>query len=389
MKTLVIISTFVLLVFGSLSMAQPYQIFLDLAILNLNAQYFPLGNLDFANTGSSQNYFNIQIRNDESISFNMKLRMQIRYNTDIIATGISNEFVLPPNGVTYLLTSQQLAQGVAMVDGQPIQLGDYDVDFGAVQNLQNQALQTGVAPAGTYEFILTAVDPNNQQIIIATDPIGGNNILTITNPTYIELLFPGNSVSDPSIMEINTTTPYAQWQTDVQPGINPVTGEPYADYDIFFYQKFPGDVSVQDVLNHPPVLQVEGYPDNFLQYPPSSVGGPGFLTVRPLEAGNTYYWFVRSNIPGPTGNSTIESDVFRFKIADLAQASTNAQQILAILQQLLGTNYAQVLTTLTVQGFDPNGTISLDGQSGDINTLLDVANKVASGQLSIEDVQVY
>jgi hypothetical protein len=381
MKILTIILTIVLLIFSSLSMAQPYQIFLDLAILNLNAQFFPIGDLDFANTGLTHNYFNIQIRNDESIPFNMKLKMEIRYNSDIIATGISNVFILPPNGVTYLLTSQQLAQGVAMVDGQSIQLGNYDVDFGAVQNLQNQALQTGVAPSGTYEFILTAVDPNNQQIIIATDPIGGNNILTITNPTYVELLFPGNSVSDPSIMEINTTTPYAQWQTDVPPG--------NASYDILFYQKFVGDVSVQDVLNHPPVLQVEGYPNNFLQYPPSTTGGPGFIVVRPLEAGNTYYWLVRSNIQGPTETQTIESDVFRFRIADLAQANTNAQQILAILQQLLGTNYAQVLTTLTVQGFDPNGTISLDGQSGDINTLLDVANKVASGQLSIEDVQVY
>jgi len=388
MKTITIMTILLLILLCSFSYAQ-IDIF-DLEILNANAQYFPLGDLDFTNTGMVNNYFIIRMRNGTGgAPINMRLKMEILYNGNLIATGISNGFVLPADGVTYSLTSQQLALGTAMVNGQPIELGDYDVDFDAVENLQNQAIETGAAPSGTYDFILTGIDPNNQTIIIVTDTFGGNNSITITNPTYIELLFPGNSVSDPVIMEINTTTPYGQWQTDVQPGINPMTGEPYANYDIFFYQKYLGDISVQDVLNHPPVLQVEEYPYNFLQYPPSTTAGPQFIIVRPLEAGNTYYWFVRSNIPGPTGTLTIESDVFRFRIADLAQAGSNAQQIIAVLQQLLGSNYAQVLTTLTEQGFDPNGDISLDGQSGDMNTLINIANQVVSGQLNIEDVQIY
>lgn len=378
MKALTILTILLLIMFCSFSYAQ-ITIF-DLEILNANAQYFPLGDLDFTNTGLVTNYFIIRMQNGTAgVPINLRLKMDILYNGNLIATGISNSFILPADGVTYSLTSQQLAQGNAMVSGQPIQLGDYDVDLDVVENLQNQAIQTGAAPSGTYEFILTGIDANNQPII--TDLLGGNNILIITNPTYIILVIPGNSVNDPVIIEIATLYPYLQWQTDVQPGI--------ASYDIFVYQKYPGDVSTQDVLNHPPMLQVESYPNNFLQYPTDTSPTGQFITVRPLEAGNTYYWFVRSNIQGPTGTITIESDVFRFRIADLTQGGTNAQQILAILQQILGPNFAQVLTTLTEQGFDPNGDISLDGQSGDIGTLLDVANQVAAGQLNIQDVQIY
>ena len=369
MKTLTIITILFLVMLGSFSQA---QISLDLHIINQNMQILSLGDLDFTNTGLLTNLFYVTIGNAGTSSETLSLTLIIRYNGIEIARGNSESFVLPGSYNTTIF-SHELSAGTAEINGQFISLGNYDVNLDNVPGFENQAIQTGMAPAGTYDFELIGLPgPIN-------DPTE-NNTITISNPTYIELLFPGNSVGDPSIMEINTTTPYCQWQTDVQPG--------FASYDILVFQALAG-ASVQEILNYPPVLKVEGYPNNFLQYPPSSSGGPGFIVVRPLEAGETYYWFVRSNIQGGTGTQTIESDVFRFRIADLAQASTNAQQILAILQQLLGTNYAQVLTTLTVQGFDPNGTISLDGQSGDINTLLDVANKVASGQLSIEDVQVY
>lgn len=370
MKTLTIMTIVLLLALCSFS---PAQVFLDLEIINQNMQILSLGDLDFANTGLTTNLFYLHIRNDGPTTQTLSLTLIIRYNGIEIASGSSEPFDLPGN-YSKTISSQELSAGTADINGQSISLGNYDVKLDNVPGFENQAIQTGMAPAGTYQFEITGLP----------GPIGDpvqNNTITISNPTYIELLFPGNSVGDPSVMEINTTTPYCQWQTDVQPG--------NVSCDIFFYEKLAMDNSVEDVLAHPPVLQVEGYPNNFLQYPPSSSGGPGFIVVRPLEAGKTYYWFVRSNIQGGIGTQTIESDVFRFRIADLAQASTNAQQILAILQQLLGTNYAQVLTTLTIQGFDPNGTISLDGQGGDINTLLDVANKVASGQLSIEDVQVY
>lgn len=378
MKHLKIMTIVLLVVMCSIAGA---QVFLDLEILKTNAQAFPIGDLNLASTTQTTNYFNVQIRNDGAEPVEMRLKLEILYNGSVIATGISNSFVLPDNGTTYLLTSQQLSLGTAMIDGQQIELGDYDVDFNAVGNLENQALQTGMAPAGIYNFILTAVDPNNPNNVLAPDQNQGNHTLNISNPTYIELLFPGRSINDPAIEEIGTTTPYCQWQTDVPPS--------NASYNIFFYEKQTADISVQDVLNHPPVLQVEGYTNNFLQYPTDTSIDPVFKVVRPLGAGKIYYWFVRSIIQTGTGTITLESDIFRFKISDVAQTNYNAQQIISILQQLLGSQYESKLTDLIEQGFDPNGEISLDGQSGDIGTLLEIANQISSGQLNIEDVEIY
>lgn len=369
MKTFKIM-TILLLVLCTFAPAQ--DVTLDLQLFNPTMQVLSLGDLDFTNTGLVSNLFNILISNTGAIPQTLSLTLKVRYNGVEIASGTTAEFVVPGNFST-TISSQQLSAGTAQISGQFISLGDYDVNLNAVPGFENQAIQSGLAPAGTYEFVLIG-EPGS--ITDQTD-----NIIIISNPTYIELLFPGNSVSDPVIMEINTTTPYAQWQTDVQPGL--------ASYNIFFYQKNEGDVSVQDVLNNPPVLQVEEYPNNFLQYPPASIAGPGFVIVRPLEAGKTYYWYVRSIIQGATGQVIIESDVFRFKIADLAQVGNNAQQIIAILQQMLGPNFQQTLTNLTEQGFDPNGDITLDGQSGDLTTLINLANQVVSGQISIENVEIY
>ena len=354
------------------------QLFLDLQILNSNAQVFPIGDLNFSTATQATNYFNIFIQNNGNTTLSLSLKMEIFYNGTLIATGKSNLFNLAPNSPQYIFTSQQLSLGTAIIEGQQIELGDYDVDFNSVQNLENQALQTGTAPSGNYDFILTATDPSGNTIAPDINPT--NNSITITNPTYIELNVPGFSISDPTIAEINTLYPFCQWQTDVPPS--------NASYDIFFYQKFPEDISTQDVLNHPPVLQVKDYPNNFLQYPTDTAPGPGFIVVRPLEAGNIYYWFVRSNIESGTGTITIESDIFRFKISDLAETSNNAQ-ILAILQQILGPSYEQALTNLIEQGFNPNGEISYNGQNGDINTLMEIVNQIVTGQLSIQSVQVY
>lgn len=370
---------FFILIFSTLTRA---QLFLDLRILNANMQVFPIGDFNFTGATQATNYFNILIQNNGNTPINLSLTMVIKYNGTQIATGTSNLFELPANSPQYTLTSQQLSLGTASIpnsNGTPqfIELSDYDVDLNAVGGLEDQATQTGTAPSGNYDFILTAND-NSGNIIDDVDP--SNNSINITNPTYILLIIPGNSVNDPIIVEISTLYPFFQWQTDVPPGS--------AKYDIFVYQKYPEDISTQDVLNHPPMLQVENYPNNFLQYPTDTSPTGGFVTVRPLEAGNVYYWYVRSRIQGPTGDIVIDSDISRFKISDLTQTNYDAQQIIALLQQILGPNFQQVLTNLDEQGFSPNGEINYNGQSGNMNTLADLLNQIVTGQVSVQSANV-
>nr|NIV97833.1 hypothetical protein [Candidatus Saccharibacteria bacterium]NIW78165.1 hypothetical protein [Calditrichia bacterium] len=182
-----------------------------------------------------------------------------------------------------------------------------------------------------------------------------------------------------------TTFPYFQWYTDVNPAA--------ASYNIFVYERLPTDETTQDVLSHPPILQLMNYQESFFQYPsqssPTFSSGQAVGPVRLLEEGKTYYWKVESVVPTGTGNLVLESDVYRFKITDLGQGAQSSQQILAFLEQILGPENESFLRQLREQGFEPNGNLSLDGNDVQVNKLLEYLIKVNSGEASIDQVRIY
>lgn len=374
------------------------QVNLNFHLLNPGAEVFRIGDLDFINSGQVPNYFNATLSNtDPEMTFHLLLRLQVFYNGTQIAVGFSNAFYLAP-GISVFFTSQELSLGTVVIPGDErnvrgvrLVFDESDIDLNAVLNLQDQILASGRAPSGTYLFIMSALEADESgnplprgQVYPDQSPEGDRTII-ITNPTSLNPLFPGRSVSETIIVEISTTFPYFQWYSDVNPAS--------AAYKIFVYQKFPEDVTVQDVLNHPPVLRVENLSQNFLQYPldtdPSAVGGNVIGPIRPLEAGKIYYWFVQTVIPTSTGSITLESDVFRFKITDLAQGNNNASEIIAFLQQILGPNFYPVLQQLQEAGFEPNGNINLDGGSVEMNDLLELLNKILQGKVKVQNVEVF
>ena len=366
------------------------EIIVELTLLRDDAQIFTLGDLDFTQIGGGGDYFSATLLNtggDTGDPARIKLCLQVIFNGVVIATGESEPFDLPANQ-TFVFTSSQLNEGVVIIAGQQVGISNYDVNFDAVENLRDEVLRTGKAPAGEYAFDLGYKIDDGTGFgteCLIVDPNPQDNRLVITNPTTLELLFPGRSVSENQIEEITTIFPYFQWISDVSPTADM--------YNIFVYQKYPEDQTTQDVLSHPPILHIEGYQDIFFQYPtetnPFLPSGRPVGPIRLLEFGNIYYWLVQSIIPTGTGNEILESDVFRFKIADMSQASTNAQQILAFLRQILGSEYETILIELREQGFEPNGNLTYEGTDTDLNTLIDLLNKLVQGEATIENVEVY
>ncbi|MCK6622352.1 MAG: hypothetical protein HUU32_18475 [Calditrichaceae bacterium] len=365
----------------SLLFAGIEDIEIDLEIINPGAQVFIVG--DFRSNLATTNFFILHLANTGPDQVPMYLEAEIKYNGVQIARGNSNVINFPPGYPSLAYGNQQLMLGALLPWGETLTLDEFDVDLEAVENLENQILATGQLPAGTYEFLMRAVEEGSG--VIKPDIIPDNHILIITNPTTLELLFPGRSVSENTIEEITTTFPYFQWQTDA----NPLA----VNYNVFVYEKFPEDETVQDVLSHPALLQLENFPLNFFQYPLSS--DPGALSgqvvgpMRLLEAGKIYYWLVQSVIPTGTGDLTITSEVFRFKISDLAGSGTYAAQILALLEQILGPNYWPVLQQLRDNGFEPNGTIFLQQSEIEVSDLLLILGKLNRGEMEVNDVDVY
>lgn len=360
----------------------------DLQLLNPQAQVFIVGDLrsSFFTTG----YFVVNLANSGTDAVRMKLALEVTFNGIMIARGESNVFEMPGNAILPPYSNQQLSVGINIPGATPpfdvIRLGDLDVDLSAAENLESQILATGKLPSGVYDFIMTGIEilPGGGEGGNVEDPTP-NNTLTITNPTTVELFFPGRSVAETDITEIATTFPYFQWQSDV----NPLA----ASYNIFVYEKFPEDETVQDVLSHPAMLQIAGYQVNFFQYPtetnPSLLSGSAIGPIRLLENGKIYYWLIESSVPTGTGDFTIQSDVFRFKVADLAEAANSASQILALLEQILGPNYWPVLRQLQDDGFEPNGKIFWEKNEIDITELLIILGKITRGEAQVEGVEVY
>lgn len=364
------------------------DISIDLQLLNSRAQVFIIG--DLRNTLAANSYFIVNLANNGNEQVRMKLRVEIYFNQVLIAWTESGVFDFPANTALPPYSNLQLNQGVMIPGSSPpydtITLGEFDVDLNAVENLENQVLATGKLPSGVYQFITTGIEilPNGQEGGTVRDQ-NENHTLIITNPTTLELFFPGRSVSETTIEEIATTFPYFQWQSDV----NPLD----ADYNIYVYEKYPEDETVQDVLSHPPMLNIVRYQPNFFQYPlessPTLLSGTAVGPVRLLENGKIYYWYIESVIPTGTGDYVIQSDVFRFKITDLTETANYAPQILALLEQILGPNYWPVLQQLRDDGFEPNGKIFLEKNEIDINELLIILGKLTRGEAEVKNVEVY
>lgn len=363
------------------SSAQPPNLSIDLRLFNSEARVFYVGDLDPANLGNAPNYFQLEIGNNDPSEQNVRIKFAILGNNTPFIEGETEPFRLPGNR-TYVFTNNQLNSGVS-IEGQIVQLRNYRINWSSISNLEQKVVATGKLPAGIYEFRveLTPEPPSNFTPVLDNNP--SDNILTISNPTTIELISPGNRVNSSDIPEIPTTTPYFFWQSDA--GL----------FNLLVYKKYEAD-NIQDVLSRDPILRLENYPNQVFQYPSETnplsfiIEGGGFSgsrgAVRLIEPGFTYYWYVEALIASTSGTITLPSDVFQFKVADREKAAATYHQILAYLRQILGEEYDMYMEKL--KGYDPSGNLMIGNVPIDIQQLDEFVRKLMAGEITIQLVNI-
>lgn len=397
--------TFLSVLFTSLWAFPQGSFLVELQLLTPNAQIFPIGDFDFARTGLVDPYYIVRIRNTSNEPLDLRLCLEVRYNGEVIAQTESDIVPqVPPTPDPYILTSQAINQNIASINGQPVRFVNTTVDFNAVNDLEQQVLSTGRAPAGTYQVRMFYGDENiglDCATAALSDPFLQDNVMTITNPTTIEPLFPGQSALASDVEEVGTLFPFFQWQSDIDPasfGFEQIetfkqSGDGPPFYTLQIFEKYPEDETIDDVLSHPPILFLDKFKQNFFQFPvdsdPLLTSGEFVGPVRPLINGNTYYWRVTSVVPTAIGNAELQSDVFRFKVADLAKADHRSSLILQILQQMLGPRYGIVNQELVEKGFAPTGDMNIEGSDVDIAELLQYLNAVIQGKATVKEIEVY
>jgi len=378
------------MIFFLQAMAQNEPIYVNLILFNQNTQIFYLGDIDFTGQGTAPEFFILELENYQDRPVVIQLHFELRYNSIGIIEAFSDPFTLPPSSrigrITF--TNNQLNSGLAVIPGteEHIELHNYRENFGRVSNLLNQITATGKLPAGQYEFFIEAIlIENGAPIMTIPDKVLDNNILLITNPTTLEPLYPGNRVAEGALIEIPALHPYFLWQSDA------------LEFNLFVYEKYPNDVTIQDVLSHDPILHIEGYPNIIFQFPtdPSPLvfedvigDGPGrsIGPVRMMERGKVYYWYVQAIIPSASGTVQLNSDVYQFKIAAEEGTGAITKLILNYLQQILGDDYDQYMQSL--QDASPTGNILLNGSPVDVDILVNLIDLLRQNRAEIQNVSI-
>lgn len=364
--------------------AQPLSV--DLSLFNSQAQVFYVGDLGFTGFGSVPDIFSLTLSNNSGSAVEMQLHFEMRLNQTPIAEAFSNRFNLPPG--TFVFTSSQLNTGSAVIPGTNIalDLSNYSLNFDQIENLRNQILTTGKLPAGQYDFFIEIIPfENGTPLPPVPDGDQTNNVLTISNPTTLELVYPGERVSAAaSLIEVPSPYPYFLWQSDA------------SLFNLFVYEKYPGDQTIQDVLSHDPVLQIEGYPNQVYNYPPDPSPEEYFdengnrvgqsVIIRPLEAGETYYWYVQAIVLTASGETTLSSEVFQFKVATTDESMATSQMILNYLQQILGSRYEEFMQALS--DYTPDGNILLNSTPVTPEALIDMINAMNKNEITIQNITI-
>ncbi len=354
-----------LIAFSLLILAESAQakVGAKIVLINPNLQMVRIGDLDFNRPGPKRDLFYLLLFNDGR-DVPIRLQFEIFYNNNRIASGTTNEFILPatpPGGLR--VPQRQLIDGT-IPDGKGgfirIKMQRYQIDADKLENFQNKVFSTGRLPSGKYIFQIK-VETNELPPDQVFPP--SRELLILRNPSNIFLIYPGVPVSAKDVPEIPSPYPQLQWQSDAN------------IFNIYVYEKRPEDRTVQQVLNRPPFLRVEKLQlpptqrQFFFQYPTTTQplrfknGGRSVGPIRPLQPGKVYYWFVEGVIP-TSGNDVriLKSDVYKFRIMSRDAAQVQKQQIVNLLTNLMGPKGQRLIKKLLDDGYSPTGRVRINGK---------------------------
>lgn len=349
------------LVFVSLAKAQAPGNLVDLTLSVPQTDQIYVADLDVQHIKSSGVLFSATLRSLASQPISVELRMTISV---ALANGTSY------SDIAYLLTDPiplaprqvKVITNVDLSGSNPaigVQQSHYNSD--QVDQLKSVALATGKAPAGVYTFKLECLNTDGQPV--ATPQIG---TIIVTNPSRIELALPMDQGT------VSTLFPHFQWSSNVDTVVLSV------------YEKMPSQQSPEDVVSGVPFLRLT-VPNSSspavgsFNYPPS---GPG---VRPLEDGETYYWYIE--VPSSSGRgNAMRSDIWSFAVgtgdstAIVASGggNINAAATAALKKLLSATAYSRFVSRIQML----TGQATYDGSRINTQELLDILKSMDKSKIT-------
>lgn len=330
----------------------------ELQIYIADASVLFLNDLNLANLESTPLLFSVTVQNHTNETKIVTMNFGINKGGEVLIDGTSKPFEMLPNEIIYL-TNQNIFS-----DGQKYSLDNVDIG-GATEDLKNAILSSGKLPTGTYQFFVKVhyKDSNQQDLEAFSD-----EILNISDPTILDLNSPGQPAESPDLMELYTTFPFFQWQSNA------------TEFEITVCEKMETNSSPSDVMtNEPRLQQISNM--TFFQYP--SAG------AWPLEEGKTYYWQVVATIQSSSGPIRLESEIWGFKIGNISGGSFSVEheQMLSMLKTLFPNGGIEALFEEggSLAGFTFTGSMMNNGQSFSMDDLNAFFQKVMGKEITIDN----
>lgn len=347
----------------SLALAQSDTVTVDLELFIPDNGIFFLNDLNLTNLNRTPLLFTITIKNYFSVSKQLVLRFGIKRNNQTLIDGKTNPFSIAPFPSQIYLTNHNI-----LTEGQHYSIQNYDIGD-ASDDLLNTIFSQGKLPSGEYHFYVEVEYEKNS---IAQRAIFDEEIIRISIATTLDLISPGQPADGGDLMELYTTLPFFQWHSTAE------------RFRLTVCEKLPFNSSPQDVMNNEPRLQQVIERRTFFQYPASG--------TWPLEPGKSYYWQIVAITESTSGPVELESEIWGFKIADLANGAGTMehQQLLGLLLSILGDSRLAALfgSGGDLNGYSFTGVMLKNGQNLAQDELMAIIQQILNNKLVIERVAI-
>jgi len=355
------------------------------------ATYY-ISNFDLQTGASNFQLFRFRL---ESTSYPAFARIRFRSSLISPALNIHSETTIVdletgafPLSSDLLIDNQELSTNTTQlldVNGNLIPINvslNEIIEMSQFEQILSSVITTGRLADGIYTFEVEIYSGSSEDDLSLTDT--ENISISVSSPSYISLEAPGGALADTSLNEIYTTYPFFIWFPQFCP---------QCDMEIRVAEFTPGiHSSVDDAIEDQTVLPFDQTEDweyvgnvTSFQYPVSD--------ALPLEYNKVYVWQIKANLATTAGNEEIISTINAFKIGDLGGTTpvpTEVNPIVQILGQAITSDQFNVLFGPggSLDGFIPNGTFTINGNTSDQSMIMAIINQVISQNATITDVSV-
>lgn len=361
-----------------------------------NIVIFYVGDFDLTDASSNPLIFQYRI---SSTVYPIEVEMELEMNATVPALDLQGVQILFARTDPFRLTApitisnRVIDEGTEEIideEGNPVNFSvaqTDQLDSNTQDELVDAVTQSGKLPAGVYTFSLSVrvTDGSDTEIVYTFE---NPKILEISNPTTLDLIAPGGSVGEE--LEIFTLFPIFQWESQgceyfirlseydptihssIEEALNDISNLPFPDDGGYF----GGDDG-------------EGLESTTLQYP--------LTGAKELEYGKSYAWSVRKICETTAGPEERNSDIYVFRIADLAGDSDAGpgaggvitDPVISALQTIIGDAFDGLFSgDGELAGFGQVSNIVLNGEAAAAEAVTELAEKMLSGEITAVQIEI-